>query len=89
MQLEYRQSDKYASFLFENDARLGIKKASEEREAPGSQTIFLATDDAKAEYARALAKNLKIYKELVVVDWGIEFSLLDPDGNKVEYLQRS
>jgi predicted enzyme related to lactoylglutathione lyase len=88
LQLEYKQGEKYASLLFSNDVRLGIKKTSEEREIPGSQTFFLAVDDAKAEYEQAKSKSLEICKELVDLPWGFEFSVLDPDGNKIVYLQR-
>lgn len=88
LQLEYRQGDKYASFLFDNNMRLGIKRASEDREIPGAQTFFFAVKDAKAEYEKATEKKLSIRKELTEVSWGIVFSILDPDGNKIEYLQR-
>jgi predicted enzyme related to lactoylglutathione lyase len=88
LNLEYRQNDKYASFIFDNNVRLGIKKASEEREKPGSQTFFLAVNDANSEYVKAKQKDLNIDKELTDEDWGLEFSVLDPDGNKIEFLQK-
>lgn len=88
LKLEYQQGEKYASFTFDNGVRLGIKKASEEREIPGSQTFFIAVNDAKIEYENAKQKGLKVYKELTDEPWGIEFSVLDPDGNKIEFLQR-
>jgi len=87
LQLEYRRGDKYASFLFDNGVKLGIKKASEDRETPGSQTFFLAVEDARVEYAKAQQKGLRILKELIEEDWALEFSVLDPDGNKIEFVQ--
>lgn len=87
LELEYRSGDKYASFLFDNGVKLGIKKAVEKREIPGSQTFFLATEDAKSEYENAQKKGLNIYEELVEEPWALEFSVLDPDGNKIEYVQ--
>jgi len=30
---------------------------------------------------------LKIYKELIEETWALEFSVLDPDGNKIEFVQ--
>lgn len=87
LELEYVSGEQYASFLFENGAKLGIKKASEEREIPGSQTLFIAVQDAGAEFERAKQEGLNIYKELTDEEWAIEFSVLDPDGNKVEYVQ--
>jgi predicted enzyme related to lactoylglutathione lyase len=88
LELEYQQGEKYASFLLDDGVRLGIKKQSEEREVPGTQTIFLAVDDAEAEYEKAKEKKLDICKELVDQEWGIEFSVLDPDKNKVLFIQR-
>jgi predicted enzyme related to lactoylglutathione lyase len=87
LKLEYQSGDKYASFLFDNGVKLGIKKAKEEREIPGAQTMFLAAQDARSEYAKAKEKGLNILKELIEEDWAIEFSVLDPDGNKIEFVQ--
>jgi len=88
LELEYQQGDKYASFLLADGIRLGIKKQSEEREIPGTQTIFLAVGDAKADFEKAKVAGLNIRKELTEAAWGLEFSVLDPDGNKVLFLQR-
>jgi len=88
LELEYQQDNKYVSFKFDNGVRLGVKKCREAREIPGSQTFFLKVLDAKEEYKKAIANNLKIYKKLTEESWGIEFSVLDLDGNKIEFLQR-
>jgi predicted enzyme related to lactoylglutathione lyase len=85
LKLEYKDSNKYASFLFDNNVRLGIKKAIETREVPGSQTFFLSVQDAKSEYKKAQTKSLNIYKQLTDEPWALEFSVLDPDGNKIEF----
>lgn len=87
LKLEYTSGDKYASLLFDNGVKLGIKKASELREIPGSQTFFLAVENAEAEYEKAQKKGLHILKELVEEAWAFEFSVLDSDGNKVEFVQ--
>ena len=87
LKLEYQSDDNYASLLFDNDVKLGIKKATEEREIPGAQTMSLVVKDAKAEYELARQKGLIIHKHLIEEDWAIEFSILDPDGNKIEFVQ--
>lgn len=33
-------------------------------------------------------KKVEFYKELTEESWGIEFAILDPDENKVEFVQR-
>jgi len=88
LELEYQQGDEYVSFLFGNNVRLGIKKTSGGREIPGSQTLILVVDDIESEYSKAKKRELEIYKELTKTSWGRTFSILDPDGNKLEYLQR-
>lgn len=87
LELEYKSGSNYASLLFHNGIKLGIKKAVEEREVPGAQTFILAIDDAKSQYEAAKGKGLHIYKELLDEPWALEFSVLDPDGNKIEYAQ--
>ena len=87
LKLDERTGDKYVSFLFDNGVKLGIKKSVEKREIPGAQTFFMAIDDATAEYAKAKSKGLNFLKELVEEAWAFEFSILDPDGNKIEFVQ--
>lgn len=87
LKLDYQSGDSYASFLFDNGVKLGVKKAKEEREIPGAQTMFLAVEDAKCEYARAQETDLNILKELIEEDSALEFSVLDPDGNKIMFVQ--
>lgn len=85
--LEYQQDDKYASFAFDNGVHLGIKKSVEEREVPGHQTLFIGVNDIAATYSEVTSRGIKIYKEITEYSWGTEFSILDPDGNKVLFTQ--
>lgn len=88
--VEYIQNDKFVSFIFPNGARLGIKKKVEEREVPGAQTVFISIDTGIEElYQSYKDKQLFIYKELVVQEWGKNFSILDPDKNKVQFVEKS
>lgn len=86
--VEYQQGDKFVSFTFPNGARLGIKKAGEAREKPGAQSVFIAVDDIQTLYKTIQEKHIQILKKLTEEKWGTEFSILDPDKNKVEFLQR-
>jgi len=86
--LDYRQGDDYAAFLFTNGVRLGVKRAVEEREIPGAQTLIISSHDANGDYAAAQEKELKVHHPLSDDPWGLWFSVLDPDGNLIEYLQR-
>jgi len=88
LELDYRQGDDYAAFFFSNGLRLGIKRAVEAREIPGSQTVVIATQDARGDYDTAQKKGLDIHHPLSDDPWGIWFSVLDPDKNLLEYLQR-
>ena len=85
-ELEYQQ-ERFVSFKFSN-GRLGIKNQSEEREQPGYQTVFIQTEEIEKTFEILKEKGLEFRKELAEHPWGKEFSLLDPDGNKVLYIQR-
>ena len=87
LKVDYVEHDSFASFWFDN-ARLSIKKKSEARELPGAQTIFIATEKIKKDYGRMKKRNVKFLKELIERPWGLEFSIADPDGNKIEFVQR-
>ncbi len=89
LELEYRQGEKYVSFLFKNGVRLGIKRAVEEREIPGAQTVFIATEDIESLYESLQERGVEITKDLQHSDgFGQNFSILDPDKNKVQFVKR-
>lgn len=87
--LEYEQPGKYLSFIFPSGVRLGIKKTAETREIPGSQTIFISIKDIRKFYEGMKSRRITMYKELVDEAWGKNFSILDPDGNKVQFVERN
>lgn len=89
LELDYKQGDDYVSFWFENKVRLGIKKAVKEREIPGSQTVFISTDKVEELYQKYKQSNQSFYKELKTEEWGKNFAILDPDGNKIEFVDRN
>ena len=60
----------------------------EKREIPGAQTIFIATDSIEKDYKRMIKEDVNFIKHMQVRPWGNEFSVVDPDGNKVEFIQR-
>lgn len=88
LSVDYIQEGRFASFIFDNKVKLGIKQKKEEREVPGSQAIFIAVDNIDEKYSEIKSKNIPIHKVLTVQDWGTNFAVLDPDGNKVEFVER-
>lgn len=88
LKVNYVTEEKFAEFQFDNGVRLGIKKAEEEREKPGAQTIFVVAEDIEEQYKHFKEVGAKFYKELKIEPWAIEFAIIDPDGNKVEFLKR-
>ena len=88
LKVSYITEGKYAEFLFDNGVCLGIKKAREEREKPGAQTIFIVAEDIEEQYKHFKEVGANFYKELKEEAWGTEFAILDPDGNKIEFLER-
>lgn len=87
-EVEYIQDGRFASFIFPNGAKLGIKQRKEEREVPGHQTVFISTDNIDDIYKQMQEKNVEIAKKLVELeDWGKNFSIYDPDRNKVQFVE--
>lgn len=68
--------------------KLGIKKAVEKREVPGHQTVFIEVDNIKEAYDQFKSKKVIFLKELVTEDWSTNFSILDPDGNKLQFIKK-
>lgn len=88
-ELEY-QTDNFVSFIFPNGAKLGIKTKAEEREIPGAQTVFIRVEDIIALYDKyKVISGVTMYKDLIKQDWGSNFSILDPDGNKVQFVEKA
>ncbi|TSC53677.1 MAG: hypothetical protein LiPW39_136 [Parcubacteria group bacterium LiPW_39] len=87
LKLEYRDKN-FVSFIFNNGAKLGIKDAKEEREVPGKQTVFISVQNIEPFYENLKENNFNILKELTVQDWGKNFSILDPDNNKVQFVEK-
>ncbi|MEK0369488.1 MAG: VOC family protein [Nitrosopumilus sp.] len=87
LEVDYIQKGKFASFKFEN-GKLGIKQTEEEREIPGHQTVFIEVEDIKDKYNQFKAKGINFRKELIKEDWSTNFSFLDPDGNKLQFVSR-
>lgn len=87
LKVERKAGDAFISFLFDNEVRLGIKKAVEEREIPGKQTIFIEVANIEDWYSRLKSSPAKIQKPLTKESWGTEFSILDPDENKIQFVK--
>ena len=68
------------------DSLLGIKKATEEREIPGSQTVIVSVEDIASWNEKMKNAGVQFSKELSEESWGKNFSILDPDGNKIEFV---
>ena len=83
--VDYIQENRFASFKFEN-GKLGIKQRKEDRELPGYQTVFIEVEDIKSVYRIFQERGIRFLKELVREDWATNFSLLDPDGNKFQFI---
>lgn len=85
--IEARQENRFMYVRLEDDSRIAIKVGSQDREVPGHQSLFVEVPNMDDWYKKALDQNINIYKHLKDEPWGKEFSVLDPDGNKVVFYQ--
>lgn len=86
LDLGFRDGDKFVSFNFDNGVSLGIKSKADEREIPGYQALIISVENLDEKYKELKSQN--IYENIKQHDWGKHFSILDPDGNKVEFIEK-
>ncbi len=85
---EYQEGEVYVSFIFPNGAKLGINKSIyTDREIPGHQTFFIRTKHVANEYKKYQDLGYEFYEPYETYDWGTYFAILDPDGNKIGFIQ--
>lgn len=87
LEVNYIQKGKFISFKLEN-GNLGIKQVQEEREVPGHQTVFIEVEDIEKTYDEFKKKGITFRKELTKEDWATNFSFLDPDNNKLQFISK-
>jgi len=87
LEVDYIQEDKFVSFKFKN-GKLGIKQAKEEREIPGHQTVFIEVENIEKTYNQFKVKGINFRKKLTKENWATNFSFLDPDGNKLQFISK-
>lgn len=85
LKVDYIQENRFASFHLDN-GKIGIKQKKEDREIPGHQTVFVMVNDIEGVYNDLQEKSVTILKGLTREDWATNFSILDPDGNKVQFI---
>ena len=78
---------RFATFKI-GDALLGIKIRELDREIAGHQTAIIEVEDVHHMYQTAQEKNWNIFTSLTNEEWGKNFSILDPDGNRVEFFSK-
>ncbi len=88
LKFDYQDGDHYVSFIFPNGSKLGINKSVLPRETPGAQTFFLHVDDIKNQYEKYKELGYEFYETYSEYSWGNYFAILDPDGNKIGFIQR-
>jgi predicted enzyme related to lactoylglutathione lyase len=85
---EHQDGDVFVSFVFPNGARLGINKSVLLlRERPGGQTVFIRVQDAQGQYEKYQKLGFDFYEPFQRYEWGTYFAILDPDGNKIGFIQ--
>lgn len=88
LQLDFVDEDRFAQFSFANGVKLSIKKSTEDREHPGHQTIFITAEHIETLFEKMQKPDITIRKPLSVESWGKQFSIWDPDMNKIVFVSR-
>ena len=86
--LDNRQGDRFVTFRFENNVKLGIKKASESREHPGAGTIMIRVHNTEQFHASFKSEHPELVRgDFEVRDFGKYFAIKDPDLNQIEFIE--
>lgn len=90
LKLEFNENDYFVSFIFPSGKKLGIRQEKGERERAGHQTVFLSVDDIEKEFENIKRSGgFNIYRELENHSWGKAFAIMDPDNNKIEFVEKN
>ena len=83
-------SDNFISFALDNNVLLGIKLYISTRDkTPGQQSLSFSVNDIQNVYTKLKSQlDIIFIKELTKNSWGYEFAVLDPDGNKIMFINR-
>ncbi len=88
LNFEYQDGDHYVSFIFPNGAKLGINKSVlTNREVPGLQSVFIRVPNIKELRDKYKKLGFDFYEPYKDYGWGTYFAILDPDGNKIGFIQ--
>jgi len=87
LEVDYIQEGKFASFNLKN-GKLGIKQSKEDREVPGHQSVFIEVENIEEAYNQFKQKDIEFSKELTNENWATNFSFLDSDGNKLQFISK-
>ena len=79
-------NDNFVAFNVGNKL-LGIKVATDERETPGAQTIIVSVANLNDWNKELKDAGVNFYKEITNETWGRNFAILDPDLNKIEFVE--
>lgn len=76
----------YASFRLEPGINLGIKQL--EQKLSKTQTIVFECENVEHQASSLQSQGVELVKPVTLEPYGKEFTIRDPDNNKIEYLQR-
>ena len=79
----------FVSFIFPSGKKLGIRLEKGDRERSGHQTVFLSVNNIEKEFEKIKQSGgFNIYRKLENHSWGKAFAIMDPDNNKIEFIER-
>lgn len=83
-------SENFISFSLENNASLGIKLYSSDRDkTPGQQSLSFSVSNISDLFSKLKSNSEIVFiKKLTQNSWGSEFAISDTDGNKIIILDR-
>jgi len=80
---------KFVSFKTEDEnVWFSLNVADDDTKDPGKQTCIFWSEDITGDYERLNDLGVKFVKKLYKAPFGQTFSFRDPDGNKIEMVEK-
>lgn len=85
--IDYDDGQYVALKANKNDSvRIALNSEGKKGQFPGHQTIVLKTVNLKKTYLNLKNRNVDFLLDLTKTSWGETFTVIDPDGNKIEVI---
>ncbi|MBN1618162.1 VOC family protein [Candidatus Dojkabacteria bacterium] len=87
-----RDDGKYIELITDNKCKSGpfldLSESNSQQKQPGKQICCIDTKEIDKLFRKYSTISVRISSKLIEKTWGKTFSIKDPDGNTIEFIQQ-